>query len=74
MGASHKAKLRLCVGIFPNNGVFALDSFKLCVVDDVFLRALRDLGFAKLLCFGGEVCDVIKSDSTVGGRCRTEVL
>ena len=71
MRTSHKAELRLRIGILPYNGVVCLYALKLLVSDDVFLRALGNEGISKLLCLGSEVVDVVESDSTVRCGCRT---
>ena len=74
MRTADEAKLGSGILILPHNGIVLVNSFKLCVVDNVCLCAVGDEAFAKLNCFGSEVVNVIKSDCTVGSGSRTEIL
>ena len=65
MRAADKAQLRLRVGIFPDDGVICLDALELCIVDNVYLRALGYYALALLDGFGREIFDVIQADSAV---------
>ena len=74
MRTTHEAKLRLCIGIFPDYGIVIVYALQFRIVDHVYVRIFRDEAFALFLSFGGQTVDVIETDRTVGGGCRTEVL
>ena len=61
MGATDKAELRACIGIFPDYRVFPLNAGKLLIVYDIYLRILTDEFFSLKLCFGRKVIDVVKT-------------
>ena len=57
--ATDKAKLRLRIGILPNNRVVVLNSLELCIVNDIFACTLCNEFFSELYCLGSEVVDVV---------------
>ena len=74
MRTADKAKLGGCIGIFPDNRIVILNSFKLGVIDDIFLRTVGNKALSKLYRFGRKTCDMIKTYCTVGSRCSAKIL
>ena len=65
MRTADKAKLRIGIGIFPDDGVVCLDALKLCIVDDIDLCALGDKALTLLDSLGSEVFDMVQADCAV---------
>jgi len=66
VGAAYEAQLRLCVRIFPHNGISGLYAFQLRVIDHIDLRAFCDQSRTLLFGFGSQVFNVIQANSAVG--------
>ena len=65
MRTADEAKLWFGIFVFPDNGIVVFNSFKLCVVNDIFPDIVRKDFFTLKLCFGSEVFNVIKTDCSV---------
>ena len=74
MRTTHKAELGLGIGILPDYGIVSLNALELGIVDNVFLSTLDYKLAAELNGLGGEVFDVVKSDSSVRCGRRAEIL
>ena len=65
MRTTHKAELRLCLFVLPDDGVAVIDAFKLCIVDNVNLCVLFYERLAEFNRLRSKIFNVIKSDRTV---------
>lgn len=74
MGATHKGVAGTSFRIFPKDGIVGFGLCQNFIRDNKGFCRFGQKFFTELLCFRGDVFNVVEADSTVRRRCSAEVL